>query len=276
MFQLYSTPAGILAIHQGETRQLAEICFDRLFLSRDPHALLQQAWEQGTVAPAPDLTQPRPAPIGQQEVWAAGVTYYRSRTARMEESEGSGADRFYNLVYEAPRPELFYKGNGQRSRGHLMPLRYRKDSAWNVPEPEFTLAITAHGQIFGYTIGNDMSSRDIEGENPLYLPQAKVYLGSLGLGPCLTVGPLPTTDASISIAIQRAGNTVFQGETTLAQLKRSPEELVDWLFRENEFPTGCYLLTGTGIVPPGQWTLAEGDIVTIKLDGVGELTNPIT
>jgi 2-dehydro-3-deoxy-D-arabinonate dehydratase len=211
--------------------------------------------------------------VGSQEVWAAGVTYYRSRTARMEESEDTGGARFYDRVYDAERPELFYKGNALRARGHHAELRFRKDSAWSVPEPELTLAISASGKVFGYTIGNDASSRDIEGENLLYLPQAKVYKGSLGLGPCLTVcDPLPAT-TPIRIRIERRGQTEFEGETTLAQLKRPPQDLADWLFKENEFPYGAYLLTGTGIVPPGQWTLAAGDLVSIEIPPLGVLQN---
>jgi 2-dehydro-3-deoxy-D-arabinonate dehydratase len=275
MYQLYRNAAGILAHHAGEYRLLSTISFDQLFTAEDPSAFVAAAWATGTPATAPDLQGVLLPPIGQQEVWAAGVTYFRSRTARMEESEGSGADRFYDLVYEADRPELFFKGNGLRSRGHGEVLRFRKDSAWNVPEPEFTLAINSAGKIFGYTIGNDMSSRDIEGENPLYLPQAKVYLGSLGLGPCLTICDAPGAETTIRIVIERAGNEVFSGETTLAQLKRPPQELAAWLFRENDFPAGCYLLTGTGIVPPGQWTLAEGDVVRISIAGLGELRNAV-
>ncbi len=279
MYQLFHVSAGGLLAQKGgsggEARHLPSLHWDALFTAPNALALVESAWAAASPCAVPDLLIPIPAPIGQQEVWAAGVTYYRSRTARMEESEGSGADRFYNLVYDAPRPEIFYKGNALRSRGHREQLRFRKDSAWNVPEPEFTLAINSRGEIFGYTIANDMSSRDIEGENPLYLPQAKVYAGSLGLGPCLTLMPPPGPETVISITIERAGEVVFSGETGLEQLKRSPQELADWLFRENEFPLGCYLLTGTGIVPPGQWTLAVGDVVSIRIDGLGELVNAI-
>ncbi len=281
MFALYRSVAGILASQssassrEAEFRLLRELSWDGVFTAENPLETVADAWSKGTAAAPVDLTKKLLPPIGSQEVWAAGVTYFRSRTARMEESESSGADRFYNLVYEADRPEIFYKGNGSRARGHLEPLRFRKDSAWNVPEPEFTLAINSTGHIFGYTIGNDMSSRDIEGANPLYLPQAKVYRGSLGIGPCLIVGPQPAKETAIRITILRQGNEVFLGDTTLSQLKRTPEELAEWLYRENEFPVGTYLLTGTGIVPPGQWTLASGDTVSIEIETVGILTNSI-
>ena len=213
--------------------------------------------------------------IGSQEVWAAGVTYFRSRVARMEESEGSGGDRFYDLVYEAARPELFFKATAARVRGTGAPVRIREDATWSVPEPELVLAINAAGRVFGYAIGNDMSSRDIEGENPLYLPQAKVYRGSCALGPWLTVCPPLAETTAISISISRDGEEVFAGATTLSQLKRKPQELADWLFRENEFPTGAYLFTGTGIVPPGTWTLERGDVVRIVIDGLGTLENAV-
>ena len=191
-----------------------------------------------------------------QEVWAAGVTYFRSRTARMEEAKDSGGGSFYDKVYRAERPELFLKATPHRVASPGEPVRIRKDSRWNVPEPELTLAINTQGRIFGYTIGNDMSSRDIEGENPLYLPQAKVYHRSAALGPCLLVGePLPAT-TEIALEIRRGGVPVFNGRTALTEIKRSFTELAAFLFRENTFPHGAYLMTGTGIVPPDEFTLA--------------------
>src|SRR5678816_2279021 len=190
------------------------------------------------------------APIGAQEVWAAGVTYYRSRTARMEESQQAGGGNFYDRVYNAERPELFFKSSAHRVAGPGQNVRIRKDSKWNVPEPELTLAINSAGEIIGYTIGNDMSSRDIEGENPLYLPQAKVYDRSCALGPCILVAEkTPNATTEIKLEIMRAGKSTFEGTTTLAQLKRTPETLVEFLYRDNSFPQGCFLLTGTGIVP---------------------------
>ena len=216
------------------------------------------------------------APIEEQEVWAAGVTYFRSRTARMEESEAAGGMSFYDRVYSAERPELFFKSTPHRTVGPGAPVRIRHDSKWNVPEPELTLLVSPKGKILGYTVGNDMSSRDIEGENPLYLPQAKVYDGSCALGPgiVITKDPLPPATA-IQIEIRRNGAAVFSDRTTLEAMKRKPAELVQYLFRENTFPNGCFLLTGTGIVPPHSFTLASGDEIAITIDGIGTLTNPV-
>src|SRR5690606_16454917 len=217
----------------------------------------------------PDLTGLQP-PIGSQEVWAAGVTYYRSRTARMEESKSAGGGDFYDRVYEAERPELFFKATPHRVRGHQQAVRIRSDARWNVPEPELTLMVTSNGRIVGYTVGNDMSSRDIEGENPLYLPQAKVYDGSCALGPGLLVAetPLPPS-TEIVLTIARAGATVYEGRTTLDAMRRTPESLVEFLFRDNTFPAGCLLLTGTGIVPPDDFTLASGDEIAIAIEPIG-------
>jgi 2-dehydro-3-deoxy-D-arabinonate dehydratase len=216
------------------------------------------------------------APIEEQEVWAAGVTYYRSRTARMAESEASGGMSFYDRVYTAERPELFFKSTPHRVVGPMEPVRIRHDSKWNVPEPELTLLVSPKGKIAGYTVGNDMSSRDIEGENPLYLPQAKVYDGSCALGPGILISPEPLAPTTgIHIEIRRAGSSVFADSTTLAAMKRNPTELVEYLFRENSFPNGCFLLTGTGIVPPHSFTLASGDEIAITIDGIGTLTNPV-
>jgi len=216
------------------------------------------------------------APIGAQEVWAAGVTYYRSRTARMEESQQAGGGNFYDRVYNAERPELFFKSSAHRVAGPGEVVRIRKDSKWNVPEPELTLAINSKGEIIGYTIGNDMSSRDIEGENPLYLPQAKVYDRSCALGPCILIdSELLVGSTEIRMRLERSEEEVFQGSTTLAQLKRSPRELVEYLFRDNSFPAGCFLLTGTGIVPPDDFTLQSGDRIEISIDGIGTLANVV-
>jgi 2-dehydro-3-deoxy-D-arabinonate dehydratase len=216
------------------------------------------------------------APIEEQEVWAAGVTYYRSRTARMAESEASGGMSFYDRVYTAERPELFFKSTPHRTVGLGAPVRIRRDSKWNVPEPELTLLVSPKGKILGYTVGNDMSSRDIEGENPLYLPQAKVYDGSCALGPGILVTNEPLgPSTAIRIEIRRAGSVEFSDRTTLEAMKRNPAELVEYLFRENTFPNGCFLLTGTGIVPPHSFTLASGDEIAITIDGIGTLTNPV-
>jgi 2-dehydro-3-deoxy-D-arabinonate dehydratase len=213
-------------------------------------------------------------PIGSQEVWACGVTYYRSKVGREEESKSSGGGDFYARVYEAERPEIFFKATPHRVVGDLGEVRIRKDSTWNVPEPELTLAVTSSGKIVGYTIGNDMSSRSIEGENPLYLPQAKTYDGSAAIGPCLFVTDkaLPP-DTMINIAIVRLGETVFEGSVAIDQIKRKFEDLVSFLFRECSFPVGCLVMTGTGIVPGSDFTLTKGDHIGITIEPIGTLNN---
>lgn len=216
------------------------------------------------------------APIGTQEVWAAGVTYYRSRGARMEESKDAGGGSFYDRVYSAERPELFFKSTASRTVGTGGKVRIRADATWSVPEPELTLLVSPGGRITGYTIGNDMSSRDIEGENPLYLPQAKVYEGSCALGPGILVAEEPLAAATeIAIEIERAGQAVFAGKTALTELKRDPKTLVEYLFRDNSFPQGCFLMTGTGIVPPSTFTLASGDLIRITIEPIGMLENVV-
>ena len=215
------------------------------------------------------------APIDSQEVWAAGVTYKRSKAARMEESDIAAS--CYDRVYESPRPELFLKATPHRVSGPNQPLRIRKDSSWNVPEPELTLVINSRKEIVGFTIGNDMSSRDIEGDNPLYLPQAKVYDECCGLGPAITlVGSMPARESvGIQLVVRRAGVTVFEGSTDLGQLARTFEDLVEWLGRDNSFPQGAFLMTGTGIVPDSDFSLLANDIVDISIDGIGTLSNSI-
>jgi 2-dehydro-3-deoxy-D-arabinonate dehydratase len=226
-----------------------------------------------TEAPAPqDLL----SPIGSQEVWAAGVTYYRSRDARMEESKSSGGGDFYDRVYSAARPELFFKATPHRVVGPGARVAIRSDASWSVPEPELVLFVTPGGKIAGYTIGNDMSSRDIEGENPLYLPQAKVYDRSCALGPCLLISDeaLPPS-TGISMEIRREGKVSFSGATTLKEMKRKPEELARYLYHSSSFPSGCFLFTGTGIVPPDSFTLREGDEISITIPPIGTLSNVI-
>ena len=216
------------------------------------------------------------APIGSQEVWAAGVTYFSSRLARMEESRDAGGGDFYSRVYGADRPEIFFKATAARTVGPGENFRIRKDSTWDVPEPELTLCVTSSGKIVGYTIGNDVSSRSIEGENPLYLPQAKTFDGCACLGPCIYVTKEPLAeDTSISMKISRGSEVVFEGETTLREMKRKPQELVDYLLRETSFPHGVFLMTGTGIVPSTNFTLRVGDIVDISIDSIGTLTNAV-
>jgi 2-dehydro-3-deoxy-D-arabinonate dehydratase len=216
------------------------------------------------------------APIGSQEVWAAGVTYFSSRLARMEESKDAGGGDFYSRVYGADRPEIFFKATAARTVGPGENFRIRKDSTWDVPEPELTLCVTSSGKIVGYTIGNDVSSRSIEGENPLYLPQAKTFDGCACLGPCIYVTKEPLAeDTSISMKISRGSEVVFEGVTTLREMKRKPQELVDYLLRETSFPQGVFLMTGTGIVPSTDFTLRVGDIVDISIDSIGTLTNAV-
>lgn len=215
-------------------------------------------------------------PISHQEIWASGVTYMRSREARMEESKDAGGGDFYARVYDADRPELFFKATASRTVGSGEPVRIRKDSKWNVPEPELTLFICSAGSIEGYTVGNDMSSRDIEGENPLYLPQAKSYDGSAAIGPCLYVPEQPIhPDAMISIEIIRGGSAEFKGEISINRMKRKHTELVGFLFRETSFPFGTYLMTGTGVVPPDSFTLASGDEIRITIEHIGTLVNRV-
>ncbi len=215
------------------------------------------------------------APVTSQEVWAAGVTYLRSRDARMEESPQGGS--FYDKVYHAARPELFFKATAHRVSGSHEPVRIRRDSRWNVPEPELVLVINGQGVLAGFTIGNDMSSRDIEGENPLYLPQAKVYKGCCALGPAVVpTGAIKDTRAlTIRLQIGRGGTIVFEGRTSIAQMKRSFGELIEYLFREQEFPDGVLLMTGTGLVPPDSFTLQSGDVVEITVPEIGTLRNPV-
>jgi 2-dehydro-3-deoxy-D-arabinonate dehydratase len=215
-------------------------------------------------------------PLENQEIWAAGVTYFRSRTARMEEAKSAGGGDFYDRVYSAERPELFFKATPHRVAGSGAAVRIRHDSKWNVPEPELTLLVSPHGKILGYTIGNDVSSRDIEGENPLYLPQAKVYDKSCALGPAILISSeRPDASTEIKLEIRRGGQEAFLGTTTLASMKRDPALLVDYLFRENSFPDGCFLMTGTGIVPPDSFTLDHGDEIRISIAGIGTLKNTV-
>jgi 2-dehydro-3-deoxy-D-arabinonate dehydratase len=216
------------------------------------------------------------APIENQEVWASGVTYYRSRNARMEESKDAGGGDFYDRVYTAERPELFFKSIGHRVVGTGDQVRIRRDATWSVPEPEMTLVINPKGRIIGFTAGNDMSSRDIEGENPLYLPQAKVYDGSCALGPCVYLSnDLLPASTTIQIEILRNSQPAFTGATSLAELKRNPYSLVEYLYRETDFAYGALLMTGTGIVPPDSFTLASGDQIHITIQHIGTLKNTV-
>jgi len=215
-------------------------------------------------------------PIGNQEVWAAGVTYFRSMEARMEEAKASGGADLYDRVYQAERPELFFKALPHRVAGHGQPVAIRKDSAWDVPEPELTLFINSLGRIEGYTVGNDMSSRSIEGENALYLPQAKVYDRSAAIGPCLYIPASPIDrETEITMAITRAGREMYRDSVKISRIKRSFEELVGFLYRECSFASGSFLMTGTCLVPPSEFTLQPGDQVDITITGIGTLSNTV-
>lgn len=242
--------------------------------AENPQAVAQdQVDESASSLPLEDQTLL--APIDQQEVWAAGVTYKRSQEAR--ERESVGAAKFYDLVYSAPRPELFFKAPAYRVSGPGERVHIRRDSRWSVPEPELALVISPRLELVGFTIGNDMSARDIEGENPLYLPQAKMYDGACALGPVVTLAaampPLPKI--TIRLLIERGGKQVFDGATSLDKFHRKFEDLIAWLGKETSFPNGAILLTGTGIVPPDDFTLATGDLVHIDVAGIGRLSNRV-
>ena len=273
--KLYSTDSGPWVEHDGNHYRIPLASWDAIVTHDDLYGYLLSLTTHSD--PSTDFLSAKiEAPIGNQEVWAAGVTYFRSRSARMEESKSAGGGDFYDRVYSAERPELFFKATASRVVGPEGQVRIRSDAKWSVPEPELTLLVNHRGQIIGYTVGNDMSSRDIEGENPLYLPQAKVYDGSCALGPCVLVSrdPLPAT-TPIRIEIVRDGAPVFSGATTVAELKREPVSLVEFLFRDNKFPFGTFLMTGTGIVPPDSFTLAVADKVTITIDPIGTLENVV-
>jgi 2-dehydro-3-deoxy-D-arabinonate dehydratase len=275
--KLYKLAKGSLLQHNGSS-YIIDDEWDKL-INRDDLAAYLESITTDTTAlsaevEAEHLNGKILPPIGNQEVWAAGVTYLRSRDARMEESE-TGAS-LYDKVYDAPRPELFFKALAHRVSGHNGEVYIRKDSEWNVPEPELTLFINTAGNIQGYTIGNDMSSRSIEGENALYLPQAKVYEKSAALGPCLYVTSLPIPgETVISMNIKRDGALVFEDETTVSRIKRSFTELTGYLFNECDFPNGCFLMTGTCLVPPPSFTLQTGDVVEINIDHIGTMVNVI-
>jgi 2-dehydro-3-deoxy-D-arabinonate dehydratase len=272
---LYRTAKELFVEHDNHAYLLNETSLDALFSHDDLHSHL---WT--TIAnTAPDdqlLRADLQAPIENQEVWASGVTYYRSRSARIEESKDAGGGDFYDRVYSAERPELFFKAVAHKVAGPNSYVKIRRDATWSVPEPELTLLINPRAQIIGYTVGNDMSSRDIEGTNPLYLPQAKVYDRSCALGPGILIRkePMPSS-TQIHLEILRSAQTEFSATTTLAELKRDPKVLVEYLFRDHSFPFGCFLLTGTGIVPPDSFTLRTGDEIHISIAGIGTLKNTV-
>lgn len=276
--QLYKTKEGNILRHQGQSF-VVDGNWDQLINQPNLHQHLNNVANKHKIDEKEAdrrIASGVLSPIGSQEVWAAGVTYLRSRDARMEESKDSGGDFFYRKVYDADRPELFFKSVAHRVVGPGAAVRIRKDSKWDVPEPELTLFINSSGAIQGYTVGNDMSSRSIEGENPLYLPQAKMYEGSCAMGPCLFVPASPISpETNIHITIERANKLVFDATIQLNRMKRQLPELASWLFREMNFPEGCFLMTGTGLVPGNDFTLHAGDIVAITIDGIGTLKNQV-
>ena len=273
--RLFRTSGGVFVENDGQRSLIPDHGWDDL-LSRDD--LPEFLTELGKHAdPTRDFRVYKLlAPISGQEVWAAGVTYYRSRGARMEESKDAGGGNFYDRVYSAERPELFFKSTASRTVGPGGKVRIRGDAKWSVPEPELTLVVSPGGRIVGYTIGNDMSSRDIEGENPLYLPQAKVYNGSCALGPGILVTASSLAPSTkIELTILRNERIEFEDSVELTELKRDPKTLVEYLFRDNSFPAGVFLMTGTGIVPPSSFTLQRGDRVRIAIEPIGVLENEV-
>jgi 2-dehydro-3-deoxy-D-arabinonate dehydratase len=274
--KIYNTSKGIIVEHKNKFYLVPERDWD-LFTNRA--SLYNKIMtELKTICHDPTLAATVKtgllSPIGRQEVWASGITYVRTRQARMEDSKLGSA--FYASVYDAERPELFFKATAYRTVGPGDKVRIRKDSKWNVPEPELTLFICSEGTIEGYTIGNDVSSRDIEGENPLYLAQAKSYDASASIGPCLYV-PKDSIDPDAMIQLEIISNdeNIFFGEISINRMKRKHTELVEYLFKETSFMYGVYLMTGTGIVPPSVFSLREGDEIRISIDGIGTLVNTV-
>jgi 2-dehydro-3-deoxy-D-arabinonate dehydratase len=270
---LFRTTQGAVVEERGRHYTVPEP-WDEIFNREDLFEILRKPMARKgaqCAAPAPSELL---APIVNQEIWAAGVTYARSRTARMSESKEGGGANFYDRIYHATRPELFFKATAHRTVGPGGTMHLRRDSHWIVPEPELTLAINRSGNIIGYTIGNDLSCRDLEGENPLYLPQAKTFTGCAGLGPGILIRrrPLPRS-TSITLDIRRRGRSVHCGEARLAQIRKPLSTLVEYLLRDNAFPAGCFLMTGTGIVPPGHFCLHSGDEVRIGIEPIGTLIN---
>jgi 2-dehydro-3-deoxy-D-arabinonate dehydratase len=272
---LYRIATGWIVEDHNRYYDLHVGSLDALLAHDDLHGYLASQIVECEQLAHIDLTSLEP-PIESQEVWAAGVTYYRSRSARIEESKDSGGGSFYDRVYSAERPELFFKAQAHKVAGPNSPVRIRSDAKWSVPEPELVLLIDPRGEIVGYTVGNDVSSRDIEGANPLYLPQAKVYDRSCALGPGILIQrePMPA-HTQVALEIQREGSVVVSGSIALSEMKRDPKALVEYLYRDQSFPRGCFLLTGTGIIPPDDFTLRSGDLIGITIDEIGTLNNHV-
>jgi 2-dehydro-3-deoxy-D-arabinonate dehydratase len=272
--KVYKTTNGIIIKQNNKFYQLNENNWDA-FINDDD--LFQKIETLITSLPViNDIGGDPLPPVGNQELWACGVTYLRSKVGRQEESKSSGGADFYAKVYEAERPEVFFKSTPHRIVGHKDKVNIRKDSTWDVPEPELTLVVTSSGKIVGYTVGNDMSSRSIEGENPLYLPQAKTYDACAAVGPCIYVTDKPLdANTKIRLEINRDEKKVFEGIVGINQMKRTPEELVSFVYRECSFPNGCLIMTGTGIVPGSDFTLQSGDEIKISIDNIGTLINVV-
>lgn len=271
--RVYKTKKGIVLERNNAFYLLADEPWDAFINDDELYSKLEIIAGSSTPysTELPDDILP---PIGSQELWACGVTYLRSKQGRQEESKSSGGSDFYAKVYEAERPEVFFKATAHRVAGHLDKVNIRKDSTWDVPEPELTLVVSSSGKIVGYTIGNDMSSRSIEGENPLYLPQAKTYDGCAAIGPCVYITDRSIdSNTQIALEIIRNHEIAFQGTVGISQMKRTPEELVSFVYRECTFPNGCLIMTGTGIVPGNEFTLHSGDEVHISIDCIGTLIN---
>lgn len=276
--KIYKTKSGIVVERKNDYRIVRDQNWDEFINDDNLYQKIQG--DVGKLIDGPDagllIANEIQAPIQSQEVWASGVTYFNSKLGRQEESKDAGGGSFYAHVYEAERPEIFFKSTAHRVVGPNEKVRIRQDSTWDVPEPELTLLISSSGKIIGYTIGNDMSSRSIEGENPLYLPQAKSYDGSTSLGPCILVTDQAiSSQTKISLSIQRSSKEVFVGSISIDQIKRGFKELAGFLYRECSFPHGSFLMTGTGIVPGSDFTLQSGDEIIIQIDGIGLLSNTV-
>lgn len=275
IMKLYKSKDGIVAEQEEKFFLMDNTNWDEL-LNDDLLTEKLQQLVSGNPTGGRELINDLLAPVGQQEIWACGVTYLRSKIGRQEESKDAGGGDFYAKVYEAERPEVFFKSTARRVVGPYGKVRIRRDSTWDVPEPELTLVVNSSAKIIGYTIGNDMSSRSIEGENPLYLPQAKTYDGSAAIGPCILVTDKALDpETRIHLQIFRADQVIQGGNIAISQIKRKFEELTAYVFRECSFPEGCLIMTGTGIVPESDFTLQSGDVITIAIDGIGELTNTV-
>jgi 2-dehydro-3-deoxy-D-arabinonate dehydratase len=274
--RLYKTKTGIVIEKENKYYSVADESWE-LFINDDGLFQKMEKLAQSLPASGNELINDIAAPIGSnQELWACGVTYLRSKIGRQEESKASGGADFYGKVYEAERPEVFFKSTPHRVVGTNDFVRIRKDSTWDVPEPELTLVVASSGKIIGYTIGNDMSSRSIEGENPLYLPQAKTYDKCAALGPCIYVTDKPLdSNTKIGLTINRNNQMVFEDSIAISQMKRTPQELVSFVYRECSFPHGCLIMTGTGIVPGNNFTLKSGDEIKISIDNIGTLINTV-